>query len=293
MQEAFTETPESDSASIGSDAPHRHTARILQLLTTGAGVTALLAAFGLLADIAQIVTLPAAAAVTALGISVTVLAMIFFSFLTSGKLRSSRPRKCIAAASALAGLAVALAPFFFREADPHQPEPAGAAPAAAGQGSVPPTENAQASAPSTVQRGRSSEIFAEFDLSMKVGHGYDLDLIPGDQATKNSGWSGKDASAKSRDIYLSDADTSLYAIPHTDGRPENLVRLVRPEDPPGTCRGLPDGVGGGGILAVEDLRAGDRICALSYGNRWAMLRIDRLPSLADRRLDTHVWLLEE
>jgi hypothetical protein len=151
----------------------------------------------------------------------------------------------------------------------------------------------EVSGPYLVERGKSTGIFAESDLSMKLGHGHDLDLIPGDSVTTNRGWSTKDAEYKYRDIYISAEDTALYAPLPPGMRLQNRVKLMRDGDDPAACRELPDGIGGAGTIYVRDLAVDDNICAFTYEGRWAMLRVNRLPDASYRFLDVRVFELEK
>jgi hypothetical protein len=137
------------------------------------------------------------------------------------------------------------------------------------------------------------KVFNEFDLALKPAFGYDLDIPPGGNPEKNSGWRGDDETYRHRDIYRTsrtDPTDRLQGVqqPVTATDNHNAVTLVARTDPPQRCRGVS---GTGGNVSVQSLAIGSKICVRTREGRPVMLTVTSTAEGRDGTLGVHVTVL--
>jgi nucleoside phosphorylase len=147
------------------------------------------------------------------------------------------------------------------------------------------------SGPHYVRAGDAPGVYTEFCLALAPGFGYDVDLPPGEAVTVGSGWQGEDSTYALRDLYLSSAAPSLYAIEHS-GKDVHFVRAMPENTGPADCQRLTGGDGSSGPVLLRDLEVGAKLCMFSYEARWAMLQIASMPAGSDQALRIYVTVLD-
>ncbi|MEU0883349.1 BTAD domain-containing putative transcriptional regulator [Lentzea sp. NPDC005914] len=124
-------------------------------------------------------------------------------------------------------------------------------------------------------------ILNEYELAVKPGIGYDLDIPPGKPPDWHSTNNQRSPDYDFLDLYrtspLADKD-KLSGVDLRNTNAFNVIHLVDADDPPEVCKRLPEH--GGGNVPLAEVRVGSQICIRTYEGRWVMLTITRLP--ADR-----------
>jgi hypothetical protein len=135
--------------------------------------------------------------------------------------------------------------------------------------------------------------FNEFDINVQPGFGYDLDIPPGGDPYANFGWQNSDASRPLRDLYrtgLKSPVDKVQGLPLPVGSESyNRIVLVGPADRPERCRAF--GTSGDGSVPIAALSLGSKVCIRTHSDRWAMLRVTRVPSTNADLLGLHVTVL--
>jgi DNA-binding SARP family transcriptional activator len=143
---------------------------------------------------------------------------------------------------------------------------------------------------------RDSGILNEFDLAVRPGLGYDLDIPPGQPADWHSTSDHRSPDFQRLDLYRTqpapDAPDAHYKISGMDLHADNqfnAMHVVEDGDGPQMCRRLP--TGGGGNLRLSQMHAGTKVCVHTYENRWALLTVVRVPVERTADLLLHVVVL--
>ncbi|MEV4641236.1 AfsR/SARP family transcriptional regulator [Actinoplanes sp. NPDC049548] len=152
----------------------------------------------------------------------------------------------------------------------------------------------------SVSRGKAPQaapaggIFSEFDVAVRPGIGYDLDIPAG----KPSDWHATN-NPRSPDYDHLDLYRTSPGAPHdqisgvdlTNTNAFNAVHAVNRGDPPEVCRGLPRQ--GGGNVRLAGLSAGAEMCLRTHAGRWALLTVIRMPERRQSVLPLHVIVLND
>ncbi|WP_433728147.1 AfsR/SARP family transcriptional regulator [Actinoplanes sp. CA-051413] len=137
-------------------------------------------------------------------------------------------------------------------------------------------------------------VFSEFDVAVRPGIGYDLDVPAG----QPSDWHATN-NPRSPDYDYLDLYRTSPAAPHdqisgvdlTNTNAFNAVHAVNRGDPPQVCRGLPRQ--GGGNVRLAGLSAGAEVCLRTHAGRWALLTVARMPESRQSVLPLHVIVLND
>ncbi|RSM50853.1 hypothetical protein DMA12_01550 [Amycolatopsis balhimycina DSM 5908] len=125
----------------------------------------------------------------------------------------------------------------------------------------------------------ASAIFNEFDLAVRPGMGYDLDIPPGRPTDWHSTNNPRSPDYSYLDLYRTSAKAprdQLSGVDLGNTNEFNVIQQVNNDDPITTCRSL--ATHGGGNAPLELLRPGSRVCLRTHEDRWAMLTITKMPS---------------
>jgi hypothetical protein len=135
-----------------------------------------------------------------------------------------------------------------------------------------------------------------FTVTVTPGMAYDLDIDPGENPLKNSGWSGSDGNYAERDLYRtsktseSDPNTQLQGVQvPVESADFNRVVNVGPTDEPQRCRSLTGA--GSDRLRLVNAQVGSQLCVKTRKGRWAMVRISRMPRTPADSMEIRVTLL--
>jgi hypothetical protein len=153
-----------------------------------------------------------------------------------------------------------------------------------------------ASGPPGPHGGADAGIFNEFDLAVRPGLGYDLDIPHGRPADWHSTSNQRSADFDYLDLYRTqpapDAPDAHYKISGMDLHADNhfnAMHVVEDSDGPQICRRLP--TGGGGNLLLSQMHVGTKVCLRTYENRWALITVTRVPVERTADLLVHVVVL--
>jgi hypothetical protein len=147
-----------------------------------------------------------------------------------------------------------------------------------------------ASIPAGVIRGPDG--YPVFDLPMRGGHAYDIDVEPGRAPTVNGG-----QDAETDDLYRSAGeedldDWQLYAsrAPNRSIRP-GAFRQMSEQAVPADCLTLGADLTGADSIDADFARVGAKACVRTSESRWALITVTGLPGATDPRLRIKVVLL--
>jgi hypothetical protein len=135
-------------------------------------------------------------------------------------------------------------------------------------------------------------VFNEFDLAVKPGMGYDLDIPPGKPADWHATYQYGSPDYRYLDLYRTSTSANQDQISGVDldnTNEFNPIYLVNPADTPGICPQLPPQTGG--LVALHDLTTGARVCIRTHDRRWAMLTIKRMPGSRAEILILHITVI--
>ncbi|MDR7327405.1 MULTISPECIES: AfsR/SARP family transcriptional regulator [Catenuloplanes] len=137
-------------------------------------------------------------------------------------------------------------------------------------------------------------VFHEFDLAVRPGLGYDLDIPDGRPSDWHATNNPRSPDYDFLDLYRTSPESAhdqLSGVDLTNTNAFNAIHAVNRTDPPGTCRGLPRD--GGGNVRLAALAAGARICLRTHDRRWAMLTVTRMPETREAVLALRVTVLND
>ncbi|GGQ85640.1 AfsR/SARP family transcriptional regulator [Couchioplanes azureus] len=152
----------------------------------------------------------------------------------------------------------------------------------------------------SVSRGRAAEepqvggVFSEFDVAVRPGIGYDLDIPAGRPSDWHATNNPRSPDYDHLDLYRTSPTAphdQLSGVDLTNTNAFNAVHAVNRGDPPEVCRGLPRQ--GGGNVRLAGLSAGAKVCLRTHAGRWALLTVTRMPENRQSVLPLHVVVLND
>ncbi|GIF04191.1 AfsR/SARP family transcriptional regulator [Actinoplanes siamensis] len=136
--------------------------------------------------------------------------------------------------------------------------------------------------------------FAEFDVAVRPGLGYDLDIPAGRPSDWHATNNPRSPDYDHLDLYRTSPDAphdQISGVDLTNTDAFNAVHAVNPGDPPQVCRGLSRR--GGGNVRLAGLAAGAEVCLRTHAGRWALLTVIRMPESRQAVLPLHVTVLDD
>ncbi|TWG11419.1 AfsR/SARP family transcriptional regulator [Actinoplanes teichomyceticus] len=137
-------------------------------------------------------------------------------------------------------------------------------------------------------------IFAEFDVAVRPGIGYDLDIPAGQPSDWHATNDPRSPDYHHLDLYRTSPDAphdQISGVDLTETNAFNAVHAVNPGDPPQVCRGLSRK--GGGNVRLAGLAPGAEMCLRTHAGRWALLTVIRMPERRQSVLPLHVTVLND
>jgi len=140
----------------------------------------------------------------------------------------------------------------------------------------------------------AGRVFSEFDVAVRPGIGYDLDVPAGRPSDWHATNNPRSPDYDHLDLYRTSPDAphdQLSGVDLTNTNAYNAVHAVNRGDQPDVCRGLPRQ--GGGNVRLAGLSAGAKVCLRTHAGRWALLTVTRMPESRQSVLPLHVTVLND
>ncbi|UQU62729.1 AfsR/SARP family transcriptional regulator [Couchioplanes caeruleus] len=146
----------------------------------------------------------------------------------------------------------------------------------------------------TPQAAPAGGVFSQFEVAVRPGIGYDLDIPAGMPSDWHATNNPRSPDYDHLDLYRTSAAAphdQISGVDLTNTNAFNAVHAVNRGDPPDVCRGLPRQ--GGGNVRLAGLSAGAEVCVRTHAGRWALLTVLRMPDSRQAVLPLHVTVLND
>jgi hypothetical protein len=159
---------------------------------------------------------------------------------------------------------------------------------------VAPWQATQGPRPSPSRRAPPGSVFNQFDLRVRPGIGYDLDIPPGRPSDWHAAWDSRSPNYEYLDFYRTSPGAragggQISGVSLTNNDADfNAIHKINPDQPATACLGLTEP---GPWVAMSDLHVGDKVCLHTHENRWALITVTRMPSEPDALLFVHATVL--